>query len=176
MRAIFARDIKNIEINDNFDYSGEEIHHLKNVVRLKKDEEVLILDGEGCILRGVCTFLGKKDLNSGSTVPEELNEIIIGDLFSQLNKPCLAIIEGDVYAGGFLLFSMCTHVFANEIVQFTLSEVHRGIWPFQVMAALLRYLPDKFVLPPEFMLVTVPIVAPAPGIPPNIAEIRFPKP
>lgn len=92
------------------------------------------------------TFLGKKDLNSGSTVPEELNEIIIGDLFSQLNKPCLAIIEGDVYAGGFLLFSMCTHVFANETIQFTLSEVHRGIWPFQVMAALLRHLPDKFVL------------------------------
>ena len=92
------------------------------------------------------TFLGKKDLDSGSTVPVESTEIIIGDLFKYLCKPSLAIIEGDVYAGGFLLFSMCSHVFSLPSNRFTLSEVHRGIWPFQVMEALLANLPDKFVL------------------------------
>ena len=36
--------------------------------------------------------------------------------------------------------------------------------------------PDKRVVPPEFMLITVPLVAPAPGIPPNIAATALPIP
>lgn len=92
------------------------------------------------------TFMGHKDTDSGSTIPEALGEIILGDLFDNLHKPCIAKVGKPVYAGGFLLLAGCTHVVATSSSTFTLSEVKRGIWPFQVMASLLKIMPERKVL------------------------------
>lgn len=92
------------------------------------------------------TFMGHKDTDSGSTIPEPSGEIILGDLFDNLHKPCIAKVGKPVYAGGFLLLAGCTHVVATASSTFTLSEVKRGIWPFQVMASLLKIMPERKVL------------------------------
>lgn len=92
------------------------------------------------------TFMGHQDTDSGSTIPEASSEIILGDLFDALHKPCIAKVSKPVYAGGFLLLAGCTHVIATNSSSFTLSEVKRGIWPFQVMASLLKIMPERKVL------------------------------
>jgi enoyl-CoA hydratase/carnithine racemase len=92
------------------------------------------------------TFMGHKDSDSGSTIPEASGEIILGDLFDNLHKPCIAKVGKPVYAGGFLFLAGCTHVVATASSTFTLSEVKRGIWPFQVMASLLKIMPERKVL------------------------------
>ncbi|MCP4441684.1 MAG: enoyl-CoA hydratase [Aureispira sp.] len=93
------------------------------------------------------TFMGEKDTNSGSSIPEEKGKIILGDLFNNLHKPCIAKVAKPVYAGGFLILAGCTHVYAaKEDATFGLSEVKRGLWPFQVMASLLKVMPARKAL------------------------------
>ncbi|MCH2022842.1 MAG: enoyl-CoA hydratase-related protein [Saprospiraceae bacterium] len=113
------------------------------------DIRVVTLLGNGeifCAGADLKTLMGYRDTDSGSTIPIEDKRIIIGDLFNGLHKPCIATISKPVYAGGFLLLGGCTHVIAAESSTFTLSEVKRGIWPFQVMASLLKIMPERKVL------------------------------
>lgn len=70
----------------------------------------------------------------------------LGSVFENLNTPTLCVIDGNVYAGGFLIFLGCTFVLANEKVQFSLPEVKLGIFPLQVMAALRKHLSPAKVL------------------------------
>lgn len=51
-------------------------------------------------------------------------------------KPIVCLVEGNVYAGGFLLVGESTFVVCAEDVRFSLPEVKRGIFPFQVMDTL----------------------------------------
>lgn len=92
------------------------------------------------------TFMGQKDLDSGSNVPQCKEKIVLGNLFSALHKPCIAVLDKPVYAGGFLILTGCTHVICTTNATFTLSEVKRGIWPFQVMAGLLKVMSDRKAL------------------------------
>ncbi|TYP88814.1 methylglutaconyl-CoA hydratase [Sphingobacterium allocomposti] len=70
----------------------------------------------------------------------------LGEVMDSLRKPSIAIVEGDVIAGGFLLVLGCTYVFARSAVRFRLPEVALGIFPFQVMASLYKVMPEKQVL------------------------------
>ncbi len=70
----------------------------------------------------------------------------LGSVMALLEKPSIAIVEGDVIAGGFLLVLGCTYVFAKQSVSFSLPEVKRGIFPFQVMVQLLKYMPEHKAL------------------------------
>ncbi|MCS6935445.1 MAG: enoyl-CoA hydratase-related protein [Chitinophagales bacterium] len=72
-----------------------------------------------------------------STIPEPTSEIVLGDVFNALYKPCIARVHAPVYAGGFLIVCGCTHVIASENATFSLPEVKRGLFPFQVMKSLL---------------------------------------
>lgn len=92
------------------------------------------------------TFMGQKDLTSVSNVPQCQDKIVLGNLFSALHKPCIAVLDKAVYAGGFLILTGCTHVICTKNVTFTLSEVKRGIWPFQVMAGLLKVMSHRKAL------------------------------
>lgn len=80
------------------------------------------------------------------TLPPPLREITIGDAFKYLEKPCIAKVEGNVLAGGFLFIGGCTFVVATEEAQFGLPEVKRGIFPLQVMATLLKIMPQRKVI------------------------------
>jgi enoyl-CoA hydratase/carnithine racemase len=81
-----------------------------------------------------------------SSLPKSAKEITLGDAFKSLSKPCIAKVKGDVLAGGFLLIGGCTFVIAAEEVNFSLPEVKRGIFPLQVMATLLKIMPQRKVL------------------------------
>ncbi|MCW3125087.1 MAG: enoyl-CoA hydratase [Bacteroidetes bacterium] len=81
-----------------------------------------------------------------STVPEPMSEVVIGDVFTGLHKPCIASVHAPVMAGGFLIICGCTHVIAADTATFSLPEVKRGLYPFQVMYSMLQIMPPRQVL------------------------------
>ena len=80
------------------------------------------------------------------TVPEPSGPVRLGELMAALHKPCLARVQGPVYAGGFLLVGGSTYVVAAESATFSLPEVKRGLFPFQVLAVLLDIMPARTAL------------------------------
>ncbi len=88
---------------------------------------------------------GKEEANN-STIPMPVQEIVIGELFAQIHKPVIARVHAPVYAGGHLLIAGCHFVIASPEVTFSLPEVKRGLFPFQVMDMLLKILPSRIVL------------------------------
>ncbi len=81
-----------------------------------------------------------------STVPEPSGEVVMGDVFSSLHKPCIAKVHAPVFAGGFLIICGCTDVIATSNATFSLPEVKRGLFPFQVMQSMLQIMPPRAVL------------------------------
>mgnify|MGYP003309142321 FL=1 len=71
-----------------------------------------------------------------STIPDPNKKIILGNLFNNLYKPKLAIVEGNVYAGGLLIVAGCNYVLSLKDITFSLPEVKRGIFPLQVMQSI----------------------------------------
>lgn len=84
--------------------------------------------------------------NEVSTVPEPSNPVRLGELMAGLHKPCIARVQGPVYAGGFLLVGGSTYVVAAGSATFSLPEVKRGLFPFQVLAVLLDIMPARSAL------------------------------
>ena len=94
-----------------------------------------------------CAGMDLKSLAEGSTeaatVPDPSGPVRLGELMAGLHKPCIARVQGSVYAGGFLLVGGSTYVVAAESALFTLPEVKRGLFPFQVLAILLDIMPYR---------------------------------
>ncbi len=108
---------------------------------------VVVLDAEGPV------FCAGMDLHVFNHPEEDLpnpevpvSEIPPGEMMASLNKPSIAIVGGPVIAGGFLLAGECTFVIAHSRATFSLPEVRRGLFPMQVMATLLKVMPEKKVL------------------------------
>ncbi len=97
-----------------------------------------------------CAGMDLKALSEGTaeiaTVPEPSGPVRLGELMAGLHKPCVARVQGLVYAGGFLLVGGSTYVVAAESVTFSLPEVKRGLFPFQVLAVLLDIMPARTAL------------------------------
>ncbi|MES2730517.1 MAG: enoyl-CoA hydratase-related protein [Bacteroidota bacterium] len=109
---------------------------------------VVVLAAQGtifCAGADLKAFAGEQTV-SNSTIPEPAEPIRLGDAFAGLQKPCIAQVHAAVYAGGFLLLGGCTHVIASDNATFSLPEVKRGLFPFQVMASLLPLMPARTVL------------------------------
>ncbi len=70
----------------------------------------------------------------------------LGEVIRSVNKPTLAIVEGAVIAGGFLIIAECTFVAAHEDATFSLPEVQRGLFPFQVMNSLSKIMSERKIL------------------------------
>jgi enoyl-CoA hydratase/carnithine racemase len=88
---------------------------------------------------------GKEEEND-STIPMPNTPIVMAELFTKIHKPVIAKVHAPVYAGGFLLIGGCTYVVSVEEATFTLPEVKRGLFPFQVMASLMKFMPARQVL------------------------------
>ncbi len=109
---------------------------------------MVVLQSEGnvfCSGADLKAFSGV-DSETTSSIPAPEKEIIIGQIFISLHKPSIAKVEGHVYAGGFLLLCGVRFVLANRGLKFGLPEVKRGLYPFQVMAALMEVMPARKVL------------------------------
>ncbi|QJW88123.1 enoyl-CoA hydratase [Spirosoma taeanense] len=113
----------------------------------RKDIWLVVLAAEGDTF---CAGMDLKSLSSGdigeSSVPEPGGPVRLGELMAGLHKPCIARVQGAVYAGGFLLVGGSTYVIAAESATFSLPEVKRGLFPFQVMAILLEIMPARQAL------------------------------
>lgn len=83
---------------------------------------------------------------NNSTIPQPTGDLLIGELFNKVHKPTIAKVTGDVYAGGFFFLAGCNIVIAQDDIKFGLPEVKRGIFPFQVMAALMKVMPARKVI------------------------------
>lgn len=81
-----------------------------------------------------------------STVPAAQRPLVVHELFESFTKPLIAAIAGDVLAGGMLLVTASTFVVAHQQVRFSLPEVKRGLFPFQVMKALTGFMPARQAL------------------------------
>lgn len=77
------------------------------------------------------------------SLPKPFKPVSLGDAFRLMNKPTVARIEGNVYAGGFLIAGGCMFVVASDGVEFSLPEVKRGIFPMQVVSTLLNFMPPR---------------------------------
>ncbi|GAB3024121.1 enoyl-CoA hydratase/isomerase family protein [Spirosoma pulveris] len=97
-----------------------------------------------------CAGMDLKSLSAGDTetasVPTPAGPIRLGELMAGLHKPTVARVQGPVYAGGFLLVGASTYVVAAESATFSLPEVKRGLFPFQVLAILLDIMPARKAL------------------------------
>ncbi|REA62408.1 enoyl-CoA hydratase [Dyadobacter luteus] len=109
----------------------------------------VILEAKGPV------FCAGADLNAfhnpdadikNESLPEIQGEARLGDAFSQLLKPSIALVEGPVLAGGFLLICGCTFVLSVSEATFSLPEVKRGIWPMQVMESLTGLVPARKIM------------------------------
>lgn len=77
---------------------------------------------------------------------ESNNSNSLLEIFNQLHKPKLAVVEGDAYGGGVLLILCCNYVVSKSNIQLCLPEVDRGLFPFQVLYALIKVMPAKKAL------------------------------
>jgi len=114
-------------------------HHSVWAVIIKAEGDVF------CAGADLKAFMGSTEETS-SSVPQPEGEVLIGELFNKLYKPCIAQVEANVYAGGMLILAGCTHVVAEDGIQFGLPEVKRGLFPFQVLASLMEVIPARKAL------------------------------
>nr|WP_310587913.1 enoyl-CoA hydratase-related protein [Larkinella arboricola] len=113
----------------------------------EKDVWLVVLAAVGDVF---CAGMDLKSLSAGEwgeeTVPPPSGPVRLAELLAGLHKPCLARVQGAVYAGGFLLIGGCTHVIAADTATFSLPEVKRGLFPFQVIASLIEIMPARTAL------------------------------
>lgn len=124
-----------------------EIHHA--FLKINTDDKIKLV----LIKAEAPTFCAGMDLKVFKNQERDLNnpsitntDISLGEVFDKLNKPSIALVEGDVIAGGFLIILGCTYVFCKPETRFRLPELALGIFPFQVMASLLKVMPEKKAL------------------------------
>jgi len=116
--------------------------------KFNKDIWTVIVAAEGNVfcagadLKAFMGILGEFE----SSVPNPDEEILLGELFKKVHKPIIVKVTGDVYAGGFFFLASGTYVIAQDGVKFGLPEVKRGLYPFQVMAALMEVMPRRKVI------------------------------
>ena len=124
-----------------------EINHAILEANANKMVRLILINAEGPVF---CAGMDMKTFENpvlDQLNPEIQNQnISLATAIGQLNKPSIAIVEGDVIAGGFLIVLECTYIFANKDARFSLPEVKRGIFPFQVLASLLKFIPQNKAL------------------------------
>ena len=113
-----------------------------------KRVRVLVLRANGdvfCSGWDLSAMQGKVDKHY-SSIGKPLNEVMLVNLWTGFSKPSIAVIEGNVYAGGYLFLACCTYVIADKSLKFSLPETRRGIFPMQVMGVLMRVIPPRILL------------------------------
>ena len=125
-----------------------EIAFAMNYAHHEKSIWVVVIQAKGrifCAGGDLKAMAGIIEPNN-STIPKPNGALLIGEIFNKAYKPTIAKITGDVYAGGFFFLAGCNIVIAQDNVKFGLPEVKRGLYPFQVMEALLRVMPARKVV------------------------------
>ncbi len=124
-----------------------EVAHALEEAKQNQAVNLLVLQANGPVFCAGMDLKTYQDRSLDQLNPAiENKNISLGEVFDQFNKPSIAILDGDVIAGGFLYILGCTYVFAKKEVQFKLPELSFGIFPFQVMASLSRVMSEKKIM------------------------------
>ncbi|TJZ62246.1 enoyl-CoA hydratase/isomerase family protein [Sphingobacterium olei] len=124
-----------------------EIAHAFELANADDAIKVVIIKAEGpvfCAGMDLHTFENAALDTPNLSIPNQ--DISLGRVFDSLLKPSIAIVEGNVIAGGFLIILGCSYVYCKKETLFKLPELALGLFPFQVMASLLKVMPGKKVL------------------------------
>ncbi len=116
--------------------------------KVRKEVWTVVLGAKGnvfCAGADLKAFMGISEPFE-SSIPAPNGEVLIGRLFPEVHKPVFLKLEGDVYAGGIILLATATYIVAADGVRMGLPEVKRGLFPYQVMAALLEVMPQRKVI------------------------------
>ncbi len=126
----------------------QEIAFVLQYVHQTKMIRNVVIDAAGdvfCAGADLKAFMGMVG-EFNSSIPKSEQEILLGELFNEVHKPIITKVEGNVYAGGFFFLAGAHYVVCDEAVVLGLPEVKRGLFPFQVMAALLEVMPKRQVI------------------------------
>jgi enoyl-CoA hydratase/carnithine racemase len=127
----------------------QEIAYAYSYAKYTSSVWAVVLKGNGdifCAGADLKAFTGQATETGDSTIPSSNGEILLGEIFNKVYKPCIAVVEAPVFAGGFLLICGCHYVIATDDATFSLPEARRGIWPMQVMQSLMNVLPPRQLL------------------------------
>lgn len=124
-----------------------EIDHALKAANTDKEVRVVVINAEGPVFCAGMDLNAFTDAGADSPNPHiENRDLSLGEVMAQLHKPSVALVEGKVVAGGFLIVAESTFVLAHPDAEFSLPEVKIGIFPFQVLASLLKIMPEKKAL------------------------------
>ena len=131
-----------------------ELNYALAYAKQEREIRVVVVDAEGDIFcAGADLRLAKEDSN----VPKIEGADDISFSLRRLHKPVICKIQGSVLAGALLLVTNATHAIAIDSAKFSAPEIHRGLWPFMVMAGLFRVMPKRAGL--DFIMRGKPIDA-----------------
>ena len=117
-----------------------ELNYALAYAKQEREIRVVVIDAEGDIFcAGADLRLAKEDSN----VPKIEGADDISFSLRRLHKPVICKIQGSVLAGALLIVTNATHAIAVNTAKFSAPEIHRGLWPFMVMAGLFRVMPKR---------------------------------
>ena len=117
-----------------------EINYALAYAKQEKSIRVICIAAEGDIF---CAGADLSKTESESNVPKLDNADDISISLRHLYKPVVCKIQGSVLAGALLIVANSTHAIATKEATFSAPEIHRGLWPFMVMAGLFRVMPKR---------------------------------
>ena len=131
-----------------------ELNYALAYAKQEREIRVVVIGAEGDVF---CAGADLRRAKEESNVPklDDANDISFS--LRRLHKPVICKIQGSVLAGALLIVSNSTHAVAVKEATFSAPEIHRGLWPFMVMAGLFRVMPKRAGL--DFIMRGQPINA-----------------
>ena len=117
-----------------------EINYALAYAKQERSIRVICIAAEGDIF---CAGADLSQTVSKSNVPKLENADDISISLRHIYKPVVCKIQGSVLAGALLIVTNATHAIASKEASFSAPEIHRGLWPFMVMAGLFRVMPRR---------------------------------
>ena len=117
-----------------------ELNYSLAYAKQERSIRVVVIAAEGDVF---CAGADLTRAESESNIPkiEGVDDISLS--LRHLYKPVICKIQGPVLAGALLIITNATHAIAVKDAKFSAPEIHRGLWPFMVMAGLFRVMPKR---------------------------------
>ena len=125
-----------------------ELAFLLQYIHYEKKIRVIVLESSGsvfCSGLDLDAIYGKAEAHN-SSIPNSKKKILLGQILTEVHKPIISKVEGNVYAGGYIYLACSTYVIASDHLEFSLPEVKRGIFPMQVMGLLMRIMTPRNII------------------------------
>ena len=117
-----------------------ELNYALAYAKQEREIRVVVIGAEGDVF---CAGADLRRAKEESNVPKLDDADDISFSLRRLHKPVICKIQGSVLAGALLIVSNSTHAVAVKEATFSAPEIHRGLWPFMVMAGLFRVMPKR---------------------------------